>query len=228
MPRRDRANGPTAQSSAPRLAIRAEHRLPAIVAILVAVAVNATLPEAFRILPIWVLPVISLGMLVPLVFLNPMRLDTETAWSRALSIAFAVLLTVVNQLYVVALIVQLVDATAKGSAVLLAALQIWVTNAVAFALVYWEVDRGGPVARRVEGMKDDAQQDFQFPQQSSRTEWEPGFVDYGYFSLTNMMAFSPTDVMPLSHRAKGLMAAQGITAFVILALVISRAVNILG
>jgi hypothetical protein len=41
------------------------------------------------------------------------------------------------------------------------------------------------------------------------------------------MAFSATDVMPMSKRAKALMGYQALTGFVLLALVISRAVNIL-
>lgn len=79
-------------------------------------------------------------------------------------------------------------------------------------------------------MKDTAQQDFRFPQQDNTVGvegWMPEFVDYAYFSLSNMMAFSPTDVMPLTRRAKALMAYQALTGFVLLALVISRAVNIL-
>jgi len=42
------------------------------------------------------------------------------------------------------------------------------------------------------------------------------------------MAFSPTDVMPLSHRAKALMGLQSFAGFVLLALVIARAVSLLG
>ncbi len=109
-------------------------------------------------------------------------------------------------------------------------LQVRVTNVIAFALVYWEIDRGGSVARRTLGLHDDAAVDFQFPQQvhdGLGERWEPEFLDYAYFSLTNMMAFSPTDVMPLSTLAKLLMAYQAVTAFILLALVISRAVNIL-
>jgi uncharacterized membrane protein len=75
----------------------------------------------------------------------------------------------------------------------------------------------------------DTVMDFRFPQEDDGrpTPWRPAFVDYLYFALTNMMAFSPTDVMPLTARAKGLMAVQALTGFVLLALVISRAVNIL-
>jgi uncharacterized membrane protein len=70
--------------------------------------------------------------------------------------------------------------------------------------------------------------DFRFPQEDDGpVPWRPGFFDYLYFSLSNMIAFSPTDVMPFTLRAKGLMALQAITGFALLALVIARAVNIL-
>jgi hypothetical protein len=58
--------------------------------------------------------------------------------------------------------------------------------------------------------------------------WRPGFGDYLYTSLTNATAFSPTDTMPLTHTAKFVMGIQSVTAFLTLALVVARAVNILG
>ena len=42
--------------------------------------------------------------------------------------------------------------------------------------------------------------------------WTPGFIDYLYVSVTNSSAFSPTDTMPLSPRAKLLMATECISA----------------
>ena len=51
--------------------------------------------------------------------------------------------------------------------------------------------------------------------------------DYLYMALTNMMAFTPNDVVPLTARAKIFMGIQGLSGFVILALVIGRSVNIL-
>jgi hypothetical protein len=59
-------------------------------------------------------------------------------------------------------------------------------------------------------------------------DWTPSFLDYLYFSGTNSMAFSPTDTMPLSHRAKALMLAESFGGFVMLALVIAHAVGQLG
>lgn len=207
-----------------------EHRAPVLVITLLALGLYLLLPSSFTFLPPWLIPAIGVLVLVPLVLANPRRLNRETTWSRWAGMTFAIGLTLVNQVYIVLIVIELVDGQVKGTTVLLTAFEVWITNIVAFALVYWELDKGGPVARRIEGLKDDAQQDFRFPQQDNTVGvegWMPAFVDYAYFSMSNMMAFSPTDVMPLSHRAKGLMAYQALTGFVLLALVISRAVNIL-
>jgi uncharacterized membrane protein len=58
--------------------------------------------------------------------------------------------------------------------------------------------------------------------------WVPNYIDYFYFSLANSMAFSATDTMPLTHRAKLLMALESFAGFVLLALVIARAVSLIG
>ena len=99
---------------------------------------------------------------------------------------------------------------------------------IAFALWYWEFDRGGP-GRRSEGIRE--YPDFLFPQMQNPDlapkDWEPSFVDYLYLSFTNATAFSPTDVMPLTHRAKaGMMVESAISATTVL-LAAARAVNIL-
>lgn len=207
-----------------------EHRWPVLLFTLAALGVYALLPNSVTFLPSWIIPVAGAVLLVPRVVMNPHRLNTETTWSRWLGVGFAIGLAAINQVYIVLIIRELVKGEANGPGVLLTAGGVWITNVVAFALVYWEIDKGGPVARRLEGLKDHAQQDFRFPQQDNTSGvegWMPEFLDYAYFSLSNMMAFSPTDVMPLSRRAKALMAYQALTGFVILALVISRAVNIL-
>ncbi|CAN5370458.1 hypothetical protein BH11ACT4_BH11ACT4_04830 [soil metagenome] len=207
-----------------------EHRLPVLIFTLAALAVYMLLPDSVTFLPSWVIPVAGVVVLTPLVLINPRRLNRETTWSRWIGVGFAISLAAVNQVYIVIIVRQLVSGQVSGPGILLTAAGVWVTNVVAFALVYWEIDKGGPVARRLEGLQDHAQQDFRFPQQDNTVGvegWMPEFFDYAYFSLSNMMAFSPTDVMPLTHRAKGLMAYQALTGFVILALVIARAVNIL-
>ena len=90
--------------------------------------------------------------------------------------------------------------TSDATTLLVTGGAIWVTNVIAFALWYWEFDRGGPVARAL-AIK--PYPDFEFPQMTSPElappSWEPMFGDYFYLSFTNATAFSPTDVLPLSR-----------------------------
>lgn len=117
----------------------------------------------------------------------------------------------------------------NGRELILTALNIYLTNIIIFALFYWEMDGGGP-GERLKTAKYD--RDFMFPQNQNEDykhpEWRPTFVDYIYVSSTNAMAFSPTDTLPISRRAKMLMLAQSAISLVAIALVAARAVNILG
>jgi hypothetical protein len=103
------------------------------------------------------------------------------------------------------------------------------TNVIVFALWYWELDRGGPASRAAARR---IHPDFLFPQMSVpdlvHPDWEPAFVDYLFLAFTNATAFSPTDTMPLSRWAKMAMMVQASISVVVVALVIARAVNILG
>lgn len=231
------------RNRAEKKAARAEHRWPAVLALLVALTLYGLLPNS--VLPLWLrLTVVGmgLGLLVPVLILNPYRLSRQTEWSRWLSVGQALILMAVNQYAMVHLIFQLVTAKeSAGSSLLVAAVQVWVTNVIAFALVYWELDRGGPVSRRHEKRRDLPFADFRFPQDedadaidevaarsSEKLDWTPSFLDYLYFSGTNSMAFSPTDSMPLSHRAKALMLTESFGGFVMLGMVIAYAVGQLG
>ena len=104
---------------------------------------------------------------------------------------------------------------------------VWVSNILAFALLYWELDSGGSAAR---ARHPPEQPDIAFPEQLNPSiasaDWRPRFYDYLYLGFTNATAFSPTDAMPLSLRFKGTMALQALISLVILGLVIARAVNV--
>jgi uncharacterized membrane protein len=228
------------KNRAARQAATAEHRWPAVLALLIALTLyvllpNSVLPLALRLTVVG----IGLALLVPVLILNPHRLHRQTGWSRGLSVGQALVLTAVNQYAMVHLIIQLVTAKqSNGSSLLVAAVQVWVANVIAFALVYWELDRGGPVTRRHDQRSELPLADFRFPQDedadaiyevaarsSDKLDWTPSFLDYLYFSGTNSMAFSPTDTMPLSHRAKALMLMESFGGFVMLAVVIAHAVG---
>ncbi|WIB77548.1 DUF1345 domain-containing protein [Curtobacterium sp. MCPF17_002] len=206
-----------------------EHRAPVAVAILVNLALSLFLPNEVLFFPSWVVPVLGVLLLTPLIVFNPRRLTRETTWSRWLSFALAIMLTVANQLTVLRTLEVLLSGHADGGAVLLTALQVWVSTIIAFGLVYWELDRGGPVARRRPELWTSDEADFQFPQETDAktAAWRPVYLDYLYVAMTNMMAFSPTDTMPMTVRAKMIMAYQALGGFILLALVISRAVNII-
>jgi hypothetical protein len=115
-----------------------------------------------------------------------------------------------------------------GGELLLTGFAIYTSDVVVFGLVFWELEAGGPVARRSAPERDAA--DFRFPQDDDQdTEvWKPQVWDYLYVSLTNSIAFSPTDTMPLSLRAKGLMGLESFVSAVTVLLVAARAVNVLG
>ena len=61
-----------------------------------------------------------------------------------------------------------------------------------------------------------------------RAGWSPRLSDHLYVALTNGIAFSPTDTMPLTRRAKSLLAAESRISYVVVILVVARAVNVLG
>jgi hypothetical protein len=115
-----------------------------------------------------------------------------------------------------------------GRALILTAINIFITNVIIFALWYWEMDGGGPGERM---MVEKHEQDFLFAQHRNELykhpEWKPTFADYLYISGVNAMSFSPGDALPLSRRAKMLMLIQAIISLVTIFLVAARAVGIL-
>ncbi len=217
---------------------RGEARLPAVIAVLVAIGLQLLLPNRLVLGPRLALPALELLLLLPLVAVNPLRMTRQTRWSRPVAIALACLIVAANLVVLGLLVDALLDGTAKNaSQLLLAALQVWTTNVLAYGLLFWELDRGGPVPRTQAPRNALQSADFRFPQDedhdavaevargsSSKDDWVPTLVDYLYVSVTNSSAFSPTDTMPLSSRVKLLMALESTSSLVLSLLVISRAV----
>jgi hypothetical protein len=220
---------------------RGEARFAAGAAIIVAAVLYLLLPNPLIVGPRLLVPLAELALFVPLLIANPHRFTRETAPLRAASIALVALIAVANMTALGLLVHTLVDGHAEaGRLLLLGAAQVWVTNMIAFALAFWELDRGGPVARALEPHDSLPPADFRFPQDedhdaiaevaagsSKLSDWSPAFVDYLYLSVTNSSAFSPTDTMPLSHRAKMLMSVESLSALVLMVIVIARGVNVL-
>lgn len=207
----------------------AENRWPASVAILAAAGLQLLLPERLGLGPRWGLPALELVLLGVLIGVNPVRLTREHPGLRTLSLVLVAVLAVANGGSIVLLVHRIVNGSSLSATQLLASgFNVWFQNVIVFGLWYWELDRGGPAARRA-GRH--AYADFLFPQMASpgvaNEHWEPQFVDYLYLSFTNSTAFSPTDTMPMSRWAKLLMLLQSAVSLVTVALVAARAVNIL-
>ncbi len=151
---------------------------------------------------------------------------------REIVITLLALVLAFNVVGVVVLVVSLVDhpgVEMTGRQLLFSGGAVWFTDAVAFGLAFWELDCGGPVARALATAP--RKPDFQFPQDENpelaREGWAPRLWDYFYVSLTNAIAFSPTDSMPLTRRAKALMATESTLSAVTVLLIAARAVNVL-
>ena len=214
-----------------------EYRLPVSFAIVAAMGLQAYFAAiastTFLRFLLWPLIAIEFLLLLELVRLNPHKLENESPRVRRISWILTSAIVLGNTASAGVLDYLIVSGNAKDDAQLLlgGGGSIFVTNVIAFGLVYWEFDRGGPFARRLRP-KERPHPDFLFPQmgQPGRAShaWRPDFIDYLYVSLTNAMAFSPTDTMPLTRPAKAMMAAQSVVAVSTVALVIARAVNVLG
>ncbi len=206
-----------------------EHRWPAMLALLLALVLYASLPERLLFGPRWLLPGLEVLLAVPLMFTNPDRRQRDSTLLRGMSIALIALVSLAN-LAALALLVRdlLHGGQVTGDRLVRGAIALWGTSVIVFGLWYWELDSGGPAARH---LREPGERDFLFPQQASPDVfpegWTPTFVDYLYLSFTNSTAFSPTDTMPLTTWAKLLMMLQSAAALVTIALVAARAVNIL-
>jgi hypothetical protein len=208
-----------------------ESRLPVLVAILAAIILQRAIPAPYTVVPRWPLVALELALLVVLLVINPVRLSRRTTVGKSASLALIAAITVDNTASAIVLDYRILSGQVSNDpkTLLGSGAAIFLTNIIAFAIWYWELDRGGPFAR-VDG--DSPYPDFLFPQMSDQTNakpgWRPTFVDYLYVSFTNVVAFSPTDTMPLSRWAKMMMSVQSLVALSTLGLVFARAVNVLG
>lgn len=102
------------------------------------------------------------------------------------------------------------------------------SNILIFSVWYWVIDPPG-----VDDIpRDNERWDFLFPQRASRLPnyetWMPRYGDYLFVAFTTSFAFSPTDTMPLSIRAKLLMLLQSVISVATLTGIAGSVINILG
>lgn len=181
----------------------------------------------------WVRWWVWLLMAIPeLLLILDLVLGLGVVRTRRAALGLLAVLVAANLLALGILIAGLITTSTRqlgGGELLLTALVIWVTDVIVFGVWFWELDAGGPVERSRRARQ---APDFQFPQDENpglaAPGWRPGVWDYLYLSLTNSIAFSPTDVMPLSRNAKRLMGLGSLISAITVLLVAARAVNVLG
>jgi len=192
------------------------------------VAVRLWLPgEAAVRLP-WLVRSLEVALLVALVAGDPARLARRTPWVRRIAVSIVIVL-VAAALWATALLVyDLIrghGVSQDATKLLASGALVWLGNNLAFGMLYWLMDSGGPIARS----QHPTPIDFAFTQQMSPElappGWRPVFLDYLHLGFTNATAFSPTDVMPLTLRAKYVMIVQSTVALALFGLIVARAVN---
>lgn len=217
--------------SAPRM--RAERRWPMALAVMVAGLLFELLPADFQMFPdqAFVYPLFLAAFLVVLTVGDPGRIDRQRRWLRVTTGMMIATITLVTAIQAVRLVVGLLTQASFDSAGQLLAIGgiIWVSNVIAYALWYWDLDGGGAAARAARDTT--VPRAFHFPEHSLPdlvpAGWYPQFVDYVALSFNTALAFSPTDVSAIRPWAKVMMISESAISLALGALVIAYAVNIL-
>jgi len=220
-----------AAAIAPRDAPAAEPRWPVALTVVLLLTLLATMPHRLRLLPPWALLVVAAGMLVPLAA-AALRHRPAARIERLTTLAFVALGAFANLVTLKMLIEDIVGGAKDvgGLELLASSVAVWITNVVVFALLYWQMDRGGPAGRET---PQPAPADWVFAQDqgadaSAGAGWRPWFLDYLFLAYSTATAFSTTDALPLTGRAKLAMMAESTVSLLTLVVVAARAINVLG
>lgn len=175
---------------------------------------HAFLPPKLLIGPSWLLLAIEAVFLLPIVFLlltKSRLLYNKTLYTLLLTLLGILTLGLASDMV---LLIITVVANKNATILLRSALLLWGSNILVFGLWYWHIDSGGPVKRQQSGSQ---AVDFLFPQQEdgNPTGWIPCFLDYLFLAFTGATALGPTDMSPLTHRAKALMMVEALLSLLV-------------
>jgi hypothetical protein len=206
-------------------------RLGAVVIALAIIVLIALLPRRYHLTPSWFAYVGSLFIVLPMLLV--WMTQGRVAWRRFERIAEFVgvgTALVLNSANLLVAAYNLVEHPGKLEPVTLfyTSIGIWAGNILIFTLIYWLVDSGGPDARL---NHKSPYPDFDFPAMdpsaSVPPDWQPGIIDYLFLGFTTSTAFSPTEAMPMTPRAKLLVMLQSSISLITIAIVAARTINIL-
>lgn len=201
-------------------------------AVIIAIILQLILAPGLIVGPKYLLAAMEVSLLLGLRLTASATHDRASSVRRLLGLSLTAIVSVVNIGSLADVCYALIHGAPgiSGQKLLVSAVSIYLTNIILFGLWYWQLDGGGPGGRGTHRPP----VDFLFPQMDTPTkvteqpDWQPRFFDYVFLSIMTATAFSPTDAMPLTHRAKLLMGLQALVSLSTVALVAARAVNILG
>ncbi len=212
---------------------RFEPRWPAGLAVLSLGILLALLPARVRVVPTWVSPALGVILIAPMVAVG--LTHARHRWIRVERIVTLVFCVTIlgGTLANLAVLISVMASGARGVGgvqLFMSSVAVWTTNVLTFALLYWHLDRGGPETRANDAA---LRPDWLFPQQTAPADdvpdgWKPAFVDYLFLGYSTATAFSTTDVIPLTARAKLLMMLESSISLLTIAVIAARAINILG
>lgn len=213
------------------LSQRTASRLEAIVIVIAIAALIALLPQRYTLVPTWFVYVGVVFMIVPMLLGAVLRQTPVLRGVERVAEFVAVITGLTfNSLNLLIAAYNLVENPGKLEPVPLfyTSVGIWTGNVLIFTLLYWLVDGGGPDARLSGAAK---YPDFVFPAMEDDEHvppgWQPGVIDYLFLGFTTSTAFSPTEAMPITPRAKLLMVFQSSISLITIAIVAARTINIL-
>jgi hypothetical protein len=216
----------------PGSTLQIEPRWPVALTIMGVMWLLRVLPDRIRFFPVWIQFIFGMMLLASMLAVRLM--DARPRWLRIEYIVLLVfcsvtgVLTLANLIYLIR--VMIYRSTELGGLQLFtSSIGVWITNVLTFSLLYWRFDLGGP-EERVHLRR--TRPDWLFPQEQLSEEqwsnWKPTYVDYLFLAFTTATAFSPTDTLPLTTRAKLVMMLEIAISLMTLVVVAARAINILG
>jgi len=212
---------------------RVEPRWPVAVTTFVVIFVLAALPGRIRLMPVWGLYVAGLAMVVPMAGVSLGAMKTRwLALERAVTLLVVAVMIASTLAALAYLVVAMVTRSSElgGLELLTSSVAAWVANVLMFALLYWQIDRGGPGARASgAGPRPDLYFSAEgAPPDALPPDWRPTFVDYLFLAFSTATAFSATDAMPITARAKMMMMLESSISLVTIVVVAARAINVIG
>jgi hypothetical protein len=212
---------------------RTEPRWPIVLAMVAVFVLLGALPARIRVVPAWIPPLVGAVGVLPMIGVS--LASDKALWlrfERTITLLFFGLMatgTLTSLAYLVEFMIRR-STEVRGLTLLTSSVGVWVNNVLMFSLLYWQVDRGGPGVRP---LGDRQRPDWLFPQEGAPAKdlpssWRPTYVDYLFLAFSTATAFSSTDVLPLTPRAKVMMMVESSISLVTLVVVAARAINVLG